>query len=199
MAYLHKTMETFADLPLLPFDSQKPWEAWLELQHAKSKGVWLMIAKKASGVQSITYEQALESALCYGWIDGQKRSYDDTFFLQKFTPRRPKSVWSKINVDKVALLTKQGKMKPSGLGEVEAAKQDGRWEQAYASPSQMSVPPDFQAELDRNPAAKAFFLSLNKTNRYSFLWRITTAKRPETRRARIETSITMLSAGKKFH
>lgn len=192
-------METFGDLPVLFFETQSAWEKWLAKHFDQPQGVWLKFAKKASGIPSISHGPALDVALCYGWIDGQSRSLDNIYYLQKFTPRRPQSIWSKRNVDKVAELTKAGKMRPPGLAAVEAAKQDGRWERAYDSPSNMQIPEDFQRALEGNPAAKAFYATLNKTNTYAFLWRIVTAKRPETRRARIEKAIDMLATGKTWH
>jgi len=191
-------MKTSAELPKLLCVSQAKWEAWLEDHHAKSRGVLLKIAKKDSGRRSVSYAEAVESALCYGWIDGQKGALDDKFFVQRFTPRRPKSVWSKINTEKVTKLISEGKMRPAGLKEAEAAKKDGRWDAAYASPANSTVPEDFQAELDKHPKAKAFFETLTKANRYSILWRIQNAKRPETRRAKIEQFVTMLGEGKKL-
>lgn len=191
-------METLNDMPVMQFADQDAWQVWLEAEGGQSVGLWLKIAKKASGEQSVNYAEALDIALCYGWIDGQKRSYDDKFFLQKFTPRRPKSTWSKINVDKIAVLVAAGRMRSAGLAAVEAAKADGRWDQAYASPSTMTVPEDFQAALDASPTAQAFFATLNKTDRYSFLWRVSTARKPETRQARIETYISMLEAGQRL-
>src|SRR5688572_9910969 len=148
-------METAADgKPIMFFSSQKEWETWLASNHAKSDGIWMKFAKKASGVTSTNYAEALDVALCYGWIDGQAKSIDDTYYLQKFTPRRAKSIWSKRNVGKVAELIAAGKMKPSGLAAIEAAKADGRWEQAYDSPKNSTMPDDFQAVLDKNPKAK---------------------------------------------
>src|SRR5215510_6468455 len=138
------------DLPILPFERQKDWAIWLDKNHATSSGVWLKLAKKASGIKSVTYDEALEVALCYGWIDGQKKSHDETSWLQKFTPRAPRSVWSKINTEKALRLIERGWMKPAGLKAVESAKQDGRWEAAYAPQSKANVPDDLQAELDRN-------------------------------------------------
>ena len=193
-------METAADgKPIMFFSSQKEWETWLASNHAKSDGIWMKFAKMASGVTSTNYAEALDVALCYGWIDGQAKSIDDTYYLQKFTPRRAKSIWSKRNVGKVAELIAAGKMKPSGLAAIEAAKADGRWEQAYDSPKNSTMPDDFQAVLDKNPKAKEFFEALNKTNRYAVLWRIQTAKKPETRASRIEKLIAMLEAGQKLH
>ena len=192
-------METFKDLPILHFDEQAAWHDWLEEHHAGPQGVWLKFAKKSSGKTSITYDQAIEEALCYGWIDGQSNSYDSEYWLQKFTARKPKSVWSKINVGKAEVLIKNGRMQPAGLATVEAAKQDGRWEAAYEGSSTMKVPEDFQAALDAHPKAKAFYETLNKTNTYAFCWRVQTAVRPATRQARIEKFIGMLERGEKFH
>jgi uncharacterized protein YdeI (YjbR/CyaY-like superfamily) len=187
------------ELPFLPFASQSKWADWLAKQHDKSAGVWLQLAKKDSGISSVTYAEALDIALCYGWIDGQKKSFDEKYFLQKFTPRRPKSIWSKINVEKVERLITSGQMKPAGLKAIEAAKADGRWEQAYASQKNISVPEDFQSALDRNKKAKAFFETLNGTNRYAFLFRIETAKKAETRTKRIQQFVEMLEKNEKFH
>lgn len=191
--------ETYKELSILFFEKPEEWESWLEKHHQDRSGVWLKFAKKDSGIASINYAQALQAALCYGWIDGQAKSLDDMYYLQKFTPRRPKSIWSKRNIGFVDELTKAGKMKPSGLAEVEAAKADGRWEQAYDSPSNMTIPEDFQAELDKNPKAKAFYDTLNKTNTYAILWRVQTAKKPETRAARIQKLIAMLNEERKIH
>jgi len=187
------------ELPILPFERQKDWAVWLDKNHATSFGVWLKLAKKASGAQSVTYDEALEVALCYGWIDGQKKSYDETSWLQKFTPRGPKSIWSKINTEKALRLIESGKMKPSGLKTVESARQDGRWDAAYASPSKAVAPDDLQAELDRNPKARAFFAMLDSRNRYAILHRIHTAKKAETRAKRIEKFVLMLEKKEKIY
>jgi len=187
------------ELPPLPFESKKKWADWLAKQHDKSAGVWLKIAKKASGIPSITYEEALEKALCYGWIDGQKKGFDDKYWLQKFTPRGPKSIWSKINTEKAERLIASGEMKPAGLKAIKAAKQDGRWEAAYSSQKNISVPEDFQAALDSNKKAKAFFATLNSVNRYAILFRIQTAKKAETRARRIQQFIEMLGRGEKLY
>ena len=192
-------MEWFKDLPVLLFPSQEEWHGWLDANHHQPQGVWLKHAKKASGKTSISYQEALEEALSFGWIDSQKQAYDTDFFLQKFTPRGPKSIWSKVNVAKAEALIASGKMQPAGLAAVESAKQDGRWHAAYDSPSKTTVPEDFQAALNKNPAAKQFFETLNKTNVFAFCWRIQTAKKPETRAARIEKFIDMLNRGEKFH
>lgn len=159
----------------------------------------MKIAKKESGQASVSYQEALDVALCFGWIDGQKGKFDEQFWLQKFTPRRKKSAWSRINREKIEVLIAQGKMREAGLREVEAAKADGRWERAYASQRMMTIPEDFQKALDEHPEAQAFFAQLNSANRYAFLYRITTAKKSETRQKRIETFIAMLSAKKKLH
>ncbi len=180
------------DLPILLFTSQGEWEAWLQEHHAASRGVWLRHAKKASGLQSVSYAEALDIALCYGWIDGQKKSYDESSWLQKWTPRGLKSIWSKVNREKIQQLTERGRMQPAGIAAVEAAKQDGRWDAAYDSPSQAMVPDDFQAALDRHPQASAFFATLNSQNRYGILWRIQTAKKRETRAKRIQQFIELL-------
>jgi uncharacterized protein YdeI (YjbR/CyaY-like superfamily) len=192
-------MELPTDFSIEFFASSADWEEWLKEHHADTSGVWIKFAKKDSGITSLNYAQALDGALCYGWIDGQSKSIDDVYYLQKFTSRRPKSIWSKRNVGKVAELIKAGKMQPAGQAAIDAAKADGRWDQAYDSPSNVTIPPDFQKELDRHPKAKAFYETLNKTNTYAFLWRIQTAKKAETRAKRIAVSIQMLEDGKTFH
>jgi uncharacterized protein YdeI (YjbR/CyaY-like superfamily) len=192
-------MELFKDLPVLLFPSQTDWHAWLEDNHNQPQGIWLKHAKKSSGKKSVSYQEALEEALCYGWIDSQKQAYDDDYYLQKFTPRGPRSVWSKINVAKVEELIKTGRMQPAGLAAINLAKQDGRWDAAYDSASTNKIPEDFLAELDKNPKAKEFFGTLNRANVYAFSWRIQTAKKPETRYARIEKFIQMLNRGEKLH
>lgn len=192
-------MGLFKDLPVVLFPAQKDWQNWLEVNHDQPQGVWLKHAKKSSGKESVSYQEALEVALCYGWIDSQKQSYDREYYLQKFTPRGPKSVWSKTNVAKVESLIKLGKVRPSGLTAINLAKQNGRWDAAYDSPSSSQVPEDFQAALDKNPTAKQFFVTLNKANAYAFCWRVQTAKKPETRMARIEKFIDMLNRGERLH
>jgi uncharacterized protein YdeI (YjbR/CyaY-like superfamily) len=181
------------------FESQKDWQRWLAKNYSKSNGIWLRFFKKDSGVKSIRYDEALDEALCYGWIDGQLKKYDEKSYIQKFTPRRPKSIWSKRNREHVARLISLGKMREAGLKEIEAAKADGRWEQAYDSPSAMKVPEDFMKELSKNKKAKMFFESLNKANTYAILWRLQTAKKPETREKRMKAILEMLKEGKKFH
>lgn len=186
-------------LPIIQFASQREWEDWLGENHAASKGVWLKIAKKDAGIDTVFYPEAVDSALCYGWIDGQKGSFDERFWLQRFTPRGRKSKWSRVNRDKATELRKQGRMKPAGLAQVELARQDGRWDAAYEPQSSATVPEDLQRELDKNPAARAFFAGLDSTNRYAILYRLQDAKKPETRARRIETYIAMLNEGKKIH
>jgi uncharacterized protein YdeI (YjbR/CyaY-like superfamily) len=183
------------DLPVKPFKDQSSWEKWLDANHAKSRGIWLRIAKKASGIPSVDYPQALDVALCYGWIDGQRRSLDAESFLQRFTPRGPRSLWSKINTDKVAVLIKSGRMRPAGHAAIASAKATGRWESAYQPWSNPDVPPDFQAALDKNPTAKAFFETLKGRNRYALIFRVQTAKKPETKAKRIAEFIRGLEKG----
>jgi uncharacterized protein YdeI (YjbR/CyaY-like superfamily) len=192
-------MSESSELPTLTFAIQSKWADWLAKQHDKSAGVWLKLAKKDSGIPSVTHVEALDIALCYGWIDGQRNSFDEKYFLQKFTPRRPKSIWSKINVEKVERLIASGQMKPAGLKAIEAAKADGRWEQAYNSQKNIPMPKDFQSALDKNKKARAFFETLNSANRYAFLFRIETAKKAETRKKRIQQFVEMLAKNEKFH
>lgn len=187
------------ELPILPFSSAAAWEAWLTDEHARAAGVWLKIAKKDSGIATVTYAQALDVALCFGWIDGQKRSFDATWFLQRFSPRKARSGWSRINTEHVARLIAEGRMRPAGLAQVEAARADGRWAAAYESQSNATVPPDLQAALDANPAAAAFFATLRGANRYAILYRVQDAKRPETRARRIERFVAMLERGETLH
>ena len=187
------------DLQIISFKSPKEWAGWLAKNHSKSNGIWLKFFKKNSGIASISHSEALDEALCYGWIDGQIKKYDQTSWLHKFTPRRLKSIWSKRNIEHINRLIGAGKMKPSGFREVEMAKTDGRWERAYDSPGAMQVPEDFLKELSRNKKAKAFFETLNKANIYSITWRLQTAKKPETREKRMKAIIKMLTQGKKFH
>jgi len=192
-------MKNADDLPILSFESQKDWEAWLHEHHTDPKGIWLKIAKKDSGILSVDHAQALEGALCYGWIDGKRKSLDTQHFLQKFTPRGRKSIWSKINRDKVTALIAEGRMQPAGLRQVELSQADGRWDAAYDSQSKIEVPEDLQRELDRHPAARDFFGTLNSANLYAILFRVTTAKKPETRAARIKKFVEMLEKGEKLY
>jgi uncharacterized protein YdeI (YjbR/CyaY-like superfamily) len=186
------------DLPVIPFVDAAAWEAWL-IANAASKGLWLKIAKKDSGIATVTYDQALEVALCHGWIDGQKRGFDGDCFLQRFTPRRPKGLWSKINIGKAERLIAEGRMHAGGQREVDAAKADGRWDAAYDGARDMQVPPELAIALAKNRKARIFFETLDKTNRYSVCWRVQTAKKPETRAKRIETLVAMLARGEKIH
>ena len=192
-------MTAKSDLPIVTFASSEAWEAWLEEEHATSKGVWLKIAKKGSGIESVTFPEALDAALCYGWIDGQRDRFDERFYLQRFTPRRSRSKWSQVNREKVARLTEAGRMRPAGLREVERAKADGRWDAAYAPQSAATVPDDLRAALEENDRAREFFETLNSTNRYAILFTIQDAKRPETRARRIAKYVAMLAAGEKLY
>ena len=186
-------MESYKGLPILYFETQAAWEAWLEEHQADSQGLWLKISKKDSGFDSVSYSEALDLAICYGWIDSQKGTLDDDFWLQRFTPRGSRSKWSQRNRAIADQMIQQGRIRSAGLREVELAKQDGRWEAAYASQSEIKVPDDFQAELDKNPAAKKFFATLNSVNRYAILYRLQDAKKPQTRLRRMEKFISMLN------
>jgi uncharacterized protein YdeI (YjbR/CyaY-like superfamily) len=192
-------MVQILEIPVISFESKKKWADWLAGQHDKSAGVWLKLAKKESGIPSVTYEEALDVALCYGWIDGQKKGFDPSYWLQKFTPRGPKSIWSKINTEKAERLIASGEMRKAGLKVIDAARQDGRWEAAYASQKNISIPEDFQAALNKNKRAKNFFATLNSANRYAILFRIHQAKKPETRARRIGQFIEILEKGEKLH
>ena len=184
-----------AQQPVLFFDTPAKLEAWIDEHGEDSDGIWLKFAKKDSGIESVVYAEAVEIALSYGWIDGQAKRHDDHHYLQRFTPRRPRSKWSKINREKAERLIAESRMRPAGLREVERAKEDGRWDEAYDSPSTATVPDDFRAALDAEPAAAEFFASLGSTRRYSFLYRITDAKRPETRAKRIAEYVELLARG----
>jgi uncharacterized protein YdeI (YjbR/CyaY-like superfamily) len=185
------------ELEILPFASAGDWEAWLEANHAASDGLWVKFAKKSSGIETVTYAEALDAALCYGWIDGQVRRFDEEYYLQRFTPRRKRSKWSKVNREKVARLIEEGRMRPAGLREIERAKADGRWDAAYDSPSTATVPEDLRRALDKNPEASAFFATLDGRNRYAILYQVGDAKRPETRARRIEKYVAMLNKREK--
>ncbi|TGL33377.1 YdeI/OmpD-associated family protein [Leptospira bourretii] len=182
----------------IEFKTQNKFEAWLNKNYDKSNGIWLKIFKKDSGIKTISYSEALDVALCYGWIDSQKQTFDEQAWLQKFSPRTAKSIWSKVNIGHVERLSNQGKMKPPGLIAVEKAKTDGRWDKAYDSPSKMSVPDDFLLELSKNKKAEEFFKGLNKTNLFSIGFRIHTAKKTETRVKRIKEIIKKLADGEKI-
>jgi uncharacterized protein YdeI (YjbR/CyaY-like superfamily) len=190
---------TKSDTAATLFKSAKAFDAWLKKHHATSDGLWLKIAKKGAGEPSVTYPEAVEIALCWGWIDGQKKGLDDQHFLQRFTPRRARSIWSKINVDKVAVLTEAGRIQPAGQAQIDAAKNDGRWGKAYDSARTSSVPGDLQAALEASPKAKAFFATISASNRYAVLWRVQTAVKPETRARRIAKLVEMLGNGEVVH
>jgi uncharacterized protein YdeI (YjbR/CyaY-like superfamily) len=183
----------------LAFASAAAFEAWLAERHATSDGLWIKFAKKGSGVPTVVYAEAVEASLRYGWIDGQVKRLDDDYYVQRFTPRRARSRWSKINRAKAEALIASGAMEPAGLAEVERAKADGRWDAAYDAPSTATVPDDLRAALDREPAAGEFFETIDSNNRYAILHRIQEAKRPETRARRIETFVAMLSRGETIH
>ena len=188
-----------ADDPTLAFASAGDWEAWLEESGASADGVWIKVAKKGSGIASVTHAEALDAALCFGWIDGQRKSFDEQYFLQRFTPRRPRSIWSQRNREHIERLTAAGRMRPAGRREVDAAKADGRWDAAYEAQGSAEVPDDLQRELDADPQAAAFFATLSSQNRYAILFRLATAKRPETRARRLATFVEMLRKGETLH
>lgn len=190
---------TAPDYQILSFASIEEWGSWLGKNHLLSSGVWIRFFKKNSEVKTISYAEALDGALCYGWIDSQVKKYDDISYLQKFTPRRAKSLWSKRNTEHIIRLINLGKMKPAGLQQIEDAKKDGRFRDAYDPSSTMKIPTDFLEELDKHKKAKAFFETLNNTNIYAIAWRIQTAKNPQTREKRILALIEMLSRGEKPH
>jgi uncharacterized protein YdeI (YjbR/CyaY-like superfamily) len=181
------------------FASATAWELWLEDNHAVSDGVWIKIAKKGSGIDSVRYPEVLDSALCFGWIDGRREALDELHFLQRFTPRRARSRWSRINVDKVERLTIEGRMRVPGLREVERARADGRWAAAYEGQRSIAIPHDLQRELDARPEASAFFAGLTSQNRYAILYRLQDAKRPETRARRLQKFVAMLEAGEAIY
>jgi len=189
----------YDELPVHLFSGPAELEDWLDENHESADGVWLKIAKKGAPEPSVTYGEALEVALCFGWIDSQKRGLDETHFLQRFTPRRPRGRWSKINREKAEALIETERMRPAGLAQVEAAKADGRWEAAYEGQGSAKVPPDLQVELDANPAAAKFFASLDGANRYAILYRLDEAKKPETRERRLRKFVGMLERGEKIH
>ena len=185
--------------PILQLASPEEWEAWLDAEHASSDGVWLKFAKKGSGVTTVVYAEALDVALCFGWIDSQVMTLDERFYLQKFTPRRSRSKWSKINVEKIEALTKAGRMRPAGLEQVELAKADGRWNAAYSSPANMTEPPDLKKALKASPKAAELWARLNKSNRYAVIYQLEDAKKPETRERRLAKFIGMLERGEKLY
>ena len=185
-----------AEQPVLFFATPAELDAWMDEHAEESDGIWLKFAKKASGIKSVVYAEAVEIALCHGWIDGQVKRLDEQHYLQKFTPRRPRSKWSKLNREKAERLIAEGRMRPAGLREVERAREDGRWDEAYDSPTTATVPEDFKRALAAEPAARDFFERLGNTKRYSFLYRIEDAKRPETRAKRIAEYVALLREGK---
>jgi uncharacterized protein YdeI (YjbR/CyaY-like superfamily) len=185
--------------PIVTSESARKWEAWLARNHARASGVWLRIFKKGSGHETVTYAEALDAALCYGWIDGQKRAGDAHSYLQRFCPRRARSGWSKVNTTHAERLIKEGKMRPAGLAQVDAAKKDGRWKAAYDPPAKSEVPRDFLAALRKDRKAHAFFQTLNRANVYAITYRLQTAKKPETRARRMQAILGMLARGEKFH
>ncbi|SHL21512.1 Uncharacterized conserved protein YdeI, YjbR/CyaY-like superfamily, DUF1801 family [Bradyrhizobium lablabi] len=187
------------DLPIIAFQSRQAWDAWLTAQPARSKGLWLKLAKKSSGVASVSRQEAVDTALCYGWIDGQLDSFDDKYWLIRFTPRQPRSIWSEKNRARALELIELGRMRPAGLNEIERAKKDGRWSAAYAGQSTAQVPDDLRAALEKRGKAKKFFETLDSRNRYAILHRIHNAKKTETRIARIEKFVTMLAEGKTIY
>jgi uncharacterized protein YdeI (YjbR/CyaY-like superfamily) len=186
------------DLPIRSFKNAKDWQTWLEKNHTKPDGIWLKFYKKSSGIKSIYYPEALEVALCYGWIDAQAKGLDDKAYLQRFTPRRSKSVWSKVNTLKAERLIKEGRMKPAGLAAIKAAKADGRWEKAYHSSSTAETPKDFMDALGKNKKAKLFFESLSKVHKYAIYYRLNEAKRPETRAKRMKHFLDLMKRQEKF-
>jgi uncharacterized protein YdeI (YjbR/CyaY-like superfamily) len=185
--------------PVMTFARKKAWASWLQKNHGASSGVWLRLAKKASGLESVSYDEALEVALCYGWIDGQSKSAGEKYWLQKFTPRGKRSIWSKRNREKALALIVNGEMQSAGLAEVERAKGDGRWDMAYDSPRRITAPGDFQAALDRNEQARSYFETLDSQNRYAILFRIHTARKAETRAKRIQQFVQMLARNEKVY
>jgi len=192
-------MKSTVELEVLAFSSAKAWQQWLAKHHKTSDGIWLRLFKKTSDTASVTYAEALDEALCYGWIDGQLKSHDAQSWLRKFTPRRARSIWSKKNLQHVARLTRAGRMKAAGRKALAAAKADGRLKVAYDAPSKSEVPKDFLKALGRNAKARAFFATLNRANVYAITFRLQTAKKPETREKRMKTILAMLEKGEKFH
>jgi uncharacterized protein YdeI (YjbR/CyaY-like superfamily) len=189
-------MESEPDIDMIAFATADEWNTWLTTHHRSRDCVWIKFAKKSSGIPSITYAEALDAALCHGWIDGQVKSIDDLFFRQRFTPRRPRSLWSKRNVEKAQALLAAGRMKPAGQAQIDSAKRDGRWAAAYDSPSTIKVPADLQAVLDTHPKAAACFAALSCSHVYALLSRLQTLKRAETRANRIKEYIQHLNSGK---
>ena len=190
-------MDTLFDIPIMSFKDSEAWESWLKSNYTDQTGIWLKMARKGSGVESVSLLDALDTCLCYGWIDGQRRSYDELYYLQKYTPRRKRSLWSKVNIAKVEALIADGRMRAPGLKEIEEAKADGRWDAAYESQKNATVPPDLAEALANNEKAKIFFESLTRAQQYTFLWRLMTAKTLKTRKARLDKIIADLASEKK--
>ena len=186
-------------MPQLRFATEAAWREWLDQHHANSQGVWFQFAKQASGIASVSHAEALETALCYGWIDGQTKRLDENHWLQKFTPRKPNSIWSRINRQKALDLIERGLMQPAGNSAIERARANGRWQAAYEAQSKATIPPDLQAALDDSPKAAAFFKNLSSQNRYAILFRLQTAKKPETRASRLAKFVSMLERGETLH
>ncbi len=196
---INQYMEELNGLAIIDVADRSTWRTWLAKHHGQTEGVWVKLAKKNKGVSSVSYSEALEEAMCYGWIDGQIQKYSEQFYLQRFTPRRPKSVWSKVNTEKAEALIAAGRMQPAGLAVVQSAKDDGRWEAAYLSSSNMVIPDDFAAALAAQPKAKAFFDTLNKLNQYAYYYRIQSQRTPIGRAKKIEQYVAMLARGEKLH
>ena len=190
---------TVIDLPFISFGNPEQFSMWLEKNHQSSQGIWIQFFKKHSGITAITYDEALDVALCYGWIDSQVKRYDAVSYIQKFTPRRAKSIWSKVNTQHALRLIQDGRMQQAGLEQVETAKRDGRWDRAYSPAGEIILPEDFIEALKKNKDAEKFFQTLNKTNIYTIYWRLQTAKKPETRTRRMAVILTMLANRKAFH
>ena len=199
MARASKKAAAPPDIPIVPFADQVAWNKWLDKHHTTSVGIWIRIAKKGSGIPSVSHPEALDVALCYGWIDSQRKGYDEKTFIQKFTPRGARSIWSVINRNKAVALLESGKMMPAGISEMERAKKDGRWDAAYASQATIEIPPDLQAALDAKPRAARFFATLTSQNRYAILFRVHNAKRAETRARRIADFVAMLERHETIH
>jgi uncharacterized protein YdeI (YjbR/CyaY-like superfamily) len=187
------------EMPVMAFSSQQKWKEWLHSNHSLMDGIWLRFYKKDSGITSVNYEEALDIALCYGWIDGQAKKYDEASYLQRFTPRRKRSMWSKRNIEKATRFIEEGKMQDAGMKAIEAAKADGRWENAYDSPSNAEIPEDFILELSKDADGYDFFKTLNKTNLYAIAWRLQTATKPAIRAKRMKALLDMLSRKEKLH
>jgi uncharacterized protein YdeI (YjbR/CyaY-like superfamily) len=183
----------------LEFESESQWEKWLEKNHDKSKGVWIRLFKKDSGIQTVAVSRAVDVALCYGWITGQAKSHDENSWLARFVPRRPRSIWSKINVQHANRLIREGRMKPAGLRQIEDAKRDGRWARAYSPPSKAKLPNDFLKELQKNRRAQAFFKALNKANVYALVFRLENTRSEARRKEKINQFVKMFERGEKFH